>query len=139
MCYNAYNRKFWREVIVLLIKIDFNSDEAFYIQVRNQVIMSIATDAIGEGDSLPSVRRLARDTGINMHTVNKAYSLLKSEGFIQLDRRKGAIIAVDIDKMKAINELRNNLRILLAASSCKNITRREIHQLVDEIIDEYQS
>jgi len=122
----------------MLIKIDFNSDEAFYIQVRNQVIMSIATDVIGEGDPLPSVRRLADDAGINMHTVNKAYSLLKNEGFIQLDRRKGAVIAIDIDKIKAINELRSNLRILLAASSCRNISREEIHQIVDEIIDGYQ-
>ena len=122
----------------MLIKIDFNSDEAFYIQVRNQVIMGIATDIIGEGDPLPSVRRLAGDTGINMHTVNKAYSLLKNEGFIQLDRRKGAVIAINMDKLKAINELKSNLKILLAASSCRNISREEIHQIVDEIIDEYQ-
>ena len=57
----------------MLIEIDFNSDEAIYIQLRNQIIMGIATSTIHEGDTLPSVRQLADNIGINMHTVNKAY------------------------------------------------------------------
>ena len=62
-----------------MLKIDFNSDEAIYIQLRNQIIMGIATDMIREGDTLPSVRQMADYIGINMHTVNKAYSVLKQE------------------------------------------------------------
>ena len=56
----------------MIIEIDFNSDEAIYIQLRNQIIMGIATSEIQEGESLPSVRQLAETVGINMHTVNKA-------------------------------------------------------------------
>lgn len=122
----------------MLIEIDFNSDEAIYIQLRNQIIMGIATSIIQEGDSLPSVRQLADTVGVNMHTVNKAYSVLRQEGFIQLDRRHGAVIALDIDKMKAIAEMRQQLIILLAKGSCKNISREEVHNLVDEIFDEYE-
>ena len=73
----------------MIVKIDFNSDEAIYIQLRNQIIMGIATDRIREGDTLPSVRQMAEYVGINMHTVNKAYSVLRQEGFLKLDRRKG--------------------------------------------------
>jgi GntR family transcriptional regulator len=62
------------------IQIDFNSDEAIYIQLRNQIILGIATSRIQEGDTLPSVRQLADNIGINMHTVNKAYSVLRQEG-----------------------------------------------------------
>ena len=51
------------------IQIDFNSDEAIYIQLRNQIILGIATSRIQEGDTLPSVRQLADNIGINMHTV----------------------------------------------------------------------
>ena len=69
----------------MFIEIDFNSSEALYIQLRNQIIMGIATSTIREGDTLPSVRQLAENIGINMHTVNKAYSVLKQEGFLQLD------------------------------------------------------
>ena len=75
----------------MLIEIDFNSSEAIYVQLQNQIIMGIATDMIREGDTLPSVRQLADTVGINMHTVNKAYSILRQEGFIQLDRRRGAV------------------------------------------------
>ena len=56
----------------MLIEIDFNSSEAIYVQLQNQIIMGIATDMIREGDTLPSVRQLADTVGINMHTVNKS-------------------------------------------------------------------
>ena len=121
----------------MLIEVDFNSDEAIYVQLQNQIIMGIATEMIKEGDTLPSVRRLADNIGINMHTVNKAYSILKQEGFIQLDRRRGAVIAIDVDKARALLKLEEQLRILLAKGCCKNITIEEVHTLVDEIFDEY--
>lgn len=121
----------------MLIEIDFNSDEAIYMQVRNQIILGIATAEIHEGDPLPSVRQMAQTVGINMHTVNKAYSLLRQEGFIQLDRRRGAVIALDIDKIKAVEEMRRQLRIVLARGCCKNISKEEVHELVDEIFAEY--
>ena len=66
----------------MVLKIDFNSDEAIYIQLRNQIIMGIATEMIHEGDTLPSVRQMADHIGINMHTVNKAYSVLRQEGYV---------------------------------------------------------
>jgi GntR family transcriptional regulator len=121
----------------VLIEIDFNSSEAIYIQLRNQIIMGIATSTIREGDSLPSVRQLAETIGVNMHTVNKAYNVLKQEGFISLDKRRGAVIALDINKIKALEEMRENLQIVLAKACCKNITREEVHELVDSIFDEY--
>ena len=121
----------------MIIKIDFESEEANYIQLRNQIIMGIATDRIREGDSLPSVRQLAENIGINMHTVNKAYAVLKQEGYIKLDRRRGAVIALDIDKLRSIEHLREELSVLLARSVCKNVSREEVHALVDEIYDYY--
>ena len=122
----------------MLIEIDFNSSEAIYVQLQNQIIMGIATDVIREGDTLPSVRQLADTVGINMHTVNKAYSILRQEGFIQLDRRRGAVVAIDADKAQAMLKLREKLTILLAKGCCKNIGREDVHALVDEIFDEYR-
>ena len=118
-------------------KIDFNSDEAIYIQLRNQIIMGIATDMIREGDTLPSVRQMADHIGINMHTVNKAYSVLRQEGFVKLDRRRGAVVSLDIDKIQAIEEMRQNLDVVLACGICRDVSRDEAHQLVDEIYDRY--
>ena len=120
-----------------MIKIDFQSDEALYIQLRNQIILGIATSTLREGDVLPSVRQLAEDIGINMHTVNKAYSVLRQEGFVTIARRRGAIVSLDVDKLQALDEMQKNLRVLLAKGRCKNITRQEIHDMVDEIFDGY--
>ena len=121
----------------MVIKIDFQSDEALYIQLRNQIILGIATSTLREEDVLPSVRQLAEDIGINMHTVNKAYSVLRQEGFVTIDRRRGAIVSLDVDKLQALDEMQKNLRVLLAKGRCKNITRQEIHDMVDEIFDGY--
>jgi len=117
----------------MILKIDFESDEAIYIQLRNQIIIGIATEHILEGDSLPSVRQLADNIGINMHTVNKAYSVLRQEGFIKLDRRRGAVISLDANKVRAIQELRSNLGVLLARAICMEVSREETHALVDEL------
>lgn len=122
----------------MLIEVDFDSDEAIYIQLCNQIIMGIATSVIREGDSLPSVRQLADTIGVNMHTVNKAYSVLKQEGYISLDKRRGAVISLDVDKMEQLEEMRRELKIVLARGCCKNISRQEVHDLVDEIFDDYE-
>lgn len=147
MCYNSYNSHFFKAVYPdgkgcgswMYIEIDFNSDEALYLQLRNQIIIGIATARFREGDTLPSVRQLADSIGINMHTVNKAYSVLRQEGFVKVDRRKGAVIAVDMDKLQAYSELKKDMEVLLAKSSCKKITKEEVHALIDEIYEGYLS
>lgn len=121
----------------MYIEIDFNSDEAIYVQLQNQIIMGIAMDMLREGDTLPSVRQLADTVGVNMHTVNKAYSFLRQEGFIQLDRRRGAVIAIDADKARTLGKMKEQLRVMLAKGCCKSISRQDVHELVDEIFDEY--
>jgi DNA-binding transcriptional regulator YhcF (GntR family) len=121
----------------MLITIDFNSEEAIYMQLRNQIIMAIATEALREGETLPSVRQLADEVGINMHTVNKAYSVLKQDGFLKLDRRRGAMICLDLDKIKALQDLDCGLRIHLAKAICKGVSKEEALELVDRIYDEY--
>ena len=90
-----------------------------------------------EGDSLPSVRQLADEIGINMHTVNKAYSVLKREGFLRLDRRRGAVVALNMDKLRAVEEMRADLALVLARGICRDVGRNEVHALVDEIFDSF--
>ncbi len=121
----------------MFIEIDFNSDQAIYMQLRDQIIMGIASSQFQEGDMLPSVRQLADTIGINMHTVNKAYTVLKQEGYVKVDRRRGVMVAVDIDRMRAIEEIREDLMVTLAKASCKNICGKEVHALIDEIYEEY--
>lgn len=122
----------------MYIEIDFNSDEAIYMQLTNKIIMDIAASRLREGDSLPSVRQLADLIGINMHTVNKAYALLRQEGYVTIDRRKGAVVSIDADKLKALSQMEEGLAVLLARGCCKNISRQEVHELIDEIFDKFE-
>lgn len=121
----------------MIIEIDFNSEEALYVQLRNQIIMGIATAKYQEGDALPSIRVLADEIGINMHTVNKAYTVLKQEGFVKVDRRRGAVIALNADKLRALSETRKDLKVILAKAICKGISREEIQEMVEEIYKDY--
>ena len=121
----------------MIIEIDFNSEEALYLQLRNQIILGIATAKFQEGDALPSVRQLADEIGINMHTVNKAYTVLKQEGFLKVDRRKGAVIALNLDKLRTLEEMDEELRVILAKAICKGISREDVHHMIEEIYEEF--
>lgn len=122
----------------MVIEIDFESSEALYRQLSRQIIMLIANDSLKEGDSLPSVRDMAEDIGINMHTVNKAYSLLREEGYLSMDRRRGAVVCIDSEKLNAEEEMKDELKILVAKARCRHISREEMHTLIDDIYEEYE-
>ncbi len=77
----------------MVITIDPGSKEPLYQQIRSQIIEAIARGELVEGDSLPSVRALGDDLGINLHTVNKAYGVLRDEGYLTMRGRAGAVVA----------------------------------------------
>ena len=116
--------------------IDFNSEEALYIQLCNQIILGIATSKLREGESLPSVRQMADNIGINMHTVNKAYAILKREGFIKLDRRKGAVISIDTDKLRVLESMKRDISVAVARGICNGVAREEAHSIIDDLYDD---
>ena len=83
------------------------------------------------------MRQMADLVGINMHTVNKAYTILRQEGFIKLDRRRGAVISIDVDKLRVIEEMKRELSVCLARGICNGVSRSEAHQLVDGLYDAF--
>ena len=119
------------------IEIDFSSDEAIYQQLCNQIIQGIAMSRLAEGEVLPSVRQMADESGINMHTVNKAYTILKQEGYVKVDRRRGAVIALDENRQRAMDSIRKSLRLTLAEAKCRNISREEVMDIVRGIYDSF--
>ncbi|MCY6959174.1 GntR family transcriptional regulator [Clostridium brassicae] len=124
----------------MLIKIDFQSETPIYIQLRNEIIKGIAKKQLLQGENLPSVRQMAEDIGINMHTVNKAYNLLKEDGFINIDRRKGAMIGsmqniITEDFMMKLNE---EVDALIAESCCRGMSEKEFIDLCKEKFNSYK-
>lgn len=76
----------------MIIKINTKSETPIYLQLRNEIVKGIGKGEFEIGESLPTVRQMAMELGVNTMTVSKAYQLLKTEGFIETDRRKGTVV-----------------------------------------------
>jgi DNA-binding transcriptional regulator YhcF (GntR family) len=113
--------------------IDLTCDIPIYQQIKNGVIAGIASGALAEGFALPSVRQLAGDIGVNMQTVNKAYTMLRQEGYIETHRRKGAVIASSIsaDSGRRRTMLRN-LGLIASEAVAVNMSRQAFIDLCEE-------
>ena len=106
----------------MIIQIDFAGDLPLYSQLRDQIVIGIAAGLLKPGEALPSVRRLAADIGINIHTVNKAYALLRDEGYIVMDRRSGAAVAPrPLDSRGFFEHLADLLRPIAAEAICHDL------------------
>ncbi|EAF5657276.1 GntR family transcriptional regulator [Listeria innocua] len=123
----------------MLLAIDLQSDEPIYTQICNQIIEGMAKRELLPGDKLPSVRSLGADIGINFHTVNKAYQILKQEGFIQIHRQKGVVIHPDgVAKADQLffTKLQTKLRPLIAESIVRSVSEEEWLEISKAIFDE---
>ncbi|EAC4527438.1 GntR family transcriptional regulator [Listeria monocytogenes] len=123
----------------MLLAIDLQSDEPIYTQICNQIIEGMAKRELLPGDKLPSVRSLGADIGINFHTVNKAYQILKQEGFIQIHRQKGVVIHPDgVAKADELffAKLQTKLKPLIAESVVRGVTEEKWLEVSKSIFDE---
>lgn len=77
----------------MLLHLDFSLDTPIYQQIRNEIVRGIAAGSLVPGQQLPTIRALAETLGVNVMTVNKAYALLKQEGYLRADRRSGTVVA----------------------------------------------
>ena len=115
-----------------LIKILFDSEIPIYLQLKNEIIKAIARGELEEGETLPSIRDLSVDIGVNLHTINKAYNLLKDEGYLVIDRRKGAMVSINRDKKdEFISSIDEELEVFLCRCICKGLSKEEVIKLVD--------
>lgn len=118
----------------MIIELDMNSSTPIYVKLRNQIVMGIGRGELKLGESLPTVRQLAQDIGVNTMTVNKAYQILKTEGYIKIDRRHGAIVSDNIDMDIVFREkLENELELLLAEAAINGMDKRDFLSMCNEI------
>lgn len=123
----------------MLIKINFESETPIYEQIKKQIILGIAQGELKRGEELPSVRRLAEDIGINLHTVNKAYAILKEEGYLVLDRRKGTLVKENFDSMGEMEResLKEELEYLIGDSKNKGMEKEDFFKICRDIYDQF--
>ena len=115
--------------------IDQNSGESKYIQIHDQIVAMIASGKLSEADILPSVRELAEVLDINFHTVNKAYALLRDEGYVSMDSRVGTVVRLSFNKRECRNVTEREIRTIVAKAKCMDISIEEIHRMVDTAYD----
>ena len=123
----------------MLLTIDFSSDQPIYLQIRDGVVAGIASGLLHDGDSLPSVRSFAAEAGINMHTVGKAYNLLKAEGFIVIKHNKGAEIhtgKLKDDTGKFLENVKATLGSIISEALTRGIARESVITIVNELYNE---
>ena len=118
----------------MLLKLDFSSDVPIYHQIRDQVVLAIASGQLAPGDKLPTIRTLAEETGINMMTASKAYQLLKTEGYITTGRRDGA--TVRMPAAGAAPKTVEGLRLRLCELRLAGMERADILELCGKLLDE---
>ena len=70
-----------------------SSGVPIYRQLMDQVQALVAGGKLVAGDTLPSVRQMAADLGVNMMTVSKAYAKLEAVGVLDRSRGKGMVVA----------------------------------------------
>ncbi|EEI82536.1 GntR family transcriptional regulator [Anaerococcus tetradius] len=119
----------------MFLEIDFGSDMPIYEQIRRAIIKALAKNELDFGQALPSVRQLAGDIGVNLHTVNKAYKMLEEDGIIVMDRRFGSRI---VDKSYDITEaqkskVKEELDFIVALAKVKNIEKTSLEKLIRNI------
>jgi GntR family transcriptional regulator len=120
----------------MILRINFQSDIPIYEQIRRAVIEGIGTGRLVSGESLPSVRQLAADLGINLHTVNKAYSMLKDEGFVQVHRKRGVIINPDKTPgatQAYMTTLRGNIFPIVVEAFSRGVSETEFVSMCREV------
>ena len=117
----------------MIISLDMSSDVPIYEQLRNQIVKGIARGELKAGESLPTVRQMALDAGINNMTVNKAYQILKAEGFIEIDRRKGATVCPVHQDPDYIRKLEGELELISAEACLKGLDRSQFLDICEKM------
>ncbi|MDB0441571.1 GntR family transcriptional regulator [Clostridioides difficile] len=124
----------------MILNLDFNSDKSIYVQIKEEITKAIASGELKINESLPSVRSMAENIGVNLHTVNKSYNELKEEGFLNIDRRKGAIVAQLPMETENSTRQKNrlDLELLVAKSYLSGINKEEFLTLSKNLFDKYE-
>ena len=88
------------------MKFNFDNERPIYIQLVEQLRISILTSTFGIGEKIPSVRDLAMLAKVNPNTMQKALAELEEEKVIYTERTNGKFVTKDV---KLINKIRDNL------------------------------
>lgn len=134
---NTKCEEFQRKAVsALRLEIDMTSNVPIYRQIRDQIVRGAARGELAPGERLPTVRQLAADLSVNPMTVNKAYALLKSEGLLVMDRRRGAQMCESFAQSGSPDDdFDRKASLLLSEARTKGVSKRVLLARIAEIAD----
>ena len=100
-------------------------------------IDALTVDVLTEGSPLPATRALAADFGINFHTVNKAYDLLRQQGLIRLNRKTGAVVTATVADSPFRAEWTARARTLLAEAVAKGLPADGVLKTCESVLNSF--
>jgi GntR family transcriptional regulator len=116
----------------VLVRVDPASETPLFEQLATSIRQSVIDHSVSAGERLPSARELADSLGINMHTVLRAYQELRDEGFIELRRGRGAIVAATAH---SYDSLAKSVSAVVTEARTNNVSLAALTALIRE---EYQ-
>lgn len=116
----------------MFITIDEQDARPIYKQIADEIKTLIARGELVEGASLPPVRQLAANLGVNLNTVAIAYRELQTEGLVAIRHGAGAVVSSLTANDKGGEHLRKPLRAALTGLVLAGLPRPEIISLVNE-------
>jgi GntR family transcriptional regulator len=117
----------------VLLRIDPGSAVPLFEQLAASIRFDAGRGTVREGERLPAARDVARSLDINVHTVLRAYQLLRDEGLVDLRRGRGAVIT---DRATLYGELADTIPALVATAKRLGLGA---HALSAMIRQEYSS
>ncbi|MBZ5525347.1 MAG: GntR family transcriptional regulator [Acidobacteriia bacterium] len=114
----------------MLLSIDTRDPRAIYEQVADGIKELIARRELKEGDSLPPVRQLAADLGVNLNTIATAYRELQKQGLITIRHGLGAVVASHTSTERSPGELLQPLRAALTEMVLSGLPSNKILSMV---------
>jgi DNA-binding transcriptional regulator YhcF (GntR family) len=113
----------------MTITIDLDSAAPVYRQIVDAIRAYLVDGTLGPGDQLPPLRQLAVDLGVHFNTVAEAYRMLADEGWLDLRRRRGAVVIARERPASEPDErdrLTRRLRELVAELQARGLSRDDV-------------
>ncbi len=117
-----------------------NTDKApIYEQIKEQIKEAILSDELKEGDTLPSIRQLARELKISVITTTRAYTDLQQEGFIAIQQGRGCFVLPknsEIVREQLLRKIEDNFTAAVNVGKIAKLSRKELIAMLEFILEE---
>ncbi len=123
----------------MFVHVNSSSGLPLYLQIESQLKHAVAAGALRQGDSLPSVRKLASELRINPNTVARAYQDLERDGMIRTVPGGGTYVADNVPgllKAEKLKRLRPFALQVAVEGTQLRLSRDEIMKLVQDSLDD---